>query len=101
MTDYNELNLVVTPAPHIRGLVTTRSIMLDVIIALLPALAYEVFWFGLRALVLTGISVTACLLWEGLNFLQIKIQRLWNGFYLKVLMHNQLLHKNLLIGGRL
>lgn len=66
MTDYNELNLVVTPAPHIRGLVTTRAIMLDVIIALLPALAYEVFWFGLRALVLTGISVIACLLWEGL-----------------------------------
>ena len=64
MKEYHELNLVVTPSPHIRGLVKTPSIMLDVIIAMLPALAYAAFWFGFRSLVLTAISVAACLLWE-------------------------------------
>ena len=66
MTDYTQLKLIVTPAPHIRGLVTTRSIMLDVIIAMLPALAYAGFWFGFRSLALTGISVAACVVWETL-----------------------------------
>ena len=69
MTDYTQLKLIVTPSPHIRGLVTTRSIMLDVIIAMLPALAYAGFWFGFRSLVLTGISVAACLMWEILSCL--------------------------------
>ena len=66
MNDYHQLKLVVAPSPHIRGPVTTRSIMLDVIIAMLPALAFSTFWFGVRTLALTGISVVACLIWEAL-----------------------------------
>ena len=72
MKEYHELKLVVTPAPHIRGLVKTRSIMLDVIIAMLPALAYAAFWFGFRSLALTGISVAACLMWEALYCLALR-----------------------------
>lgn len=51
--------LSVSPAPHIRTLDTTRSIMIDVIIALLPAALWGVYTFGLRALYIILISVAA------------------------------------------
>lgn len=66
MTDYKNLKLIATSNPHIRGSETTRSIMLDVIIAMLPALAFAIFNFGLRALTLTAVSVVACIFWEWL-----------------------------------
>ena len=43
MTEYKKLKLIETSSPHIRGNETTRSIMLDVIIALVPALAFAVW----------------------------------------------------------
>ena len=55
---------VVTSSPHVRSTDSIRSIMLDVLIALLPALTVGVFTFGPRALILTVISVGSCLLFE-------------------------------------
>ena len=55
MTDYKNLKLIATSNPHIRGSETTRSIMLDVIIAMLPALIWGIFKFGLEALILTAV----------------------------------------------
>ena len=52
----------VSSSPHIRSDETTRQIMLDVVIALLPALAVSVFVFGWRSLVLTVFSVCGCIL---------------------------------------
>ena len=66
MTDYKNLKLIATSNPHIRSNETTRSIMLDVIIAMLPALAFAIFNFGLRALTLTAVSVVGCVFWEWL-----------------------------------
>ena len=66
MTDYKNLKLIATSNPHIRSNETTRSIMLDVIIAMLPALAFAIFTFGLRALTLTAVSVVGCVFWEWL-----------------------------------
>ena len=66
MTDYKNLKLIAPSNPHIRSNETTRSIMLDVIIAMLPALAFAIFNFGLRALTLTAVSVVACIFWEWL-----------------------------------
>ena len=66
MTDYKNLKLIATSSPHIRGSETTRSIMLDVIIALLPALAFSVWNFGVEALVLTAVSVVGCVFFEWL-----------------------------------
>lgn len=58
MTDTNENKtylkpsvLVVSHAPHINGSDTVPKIMLDVIIALMPALIAGVFVFGMRALI--------------------------------------------------
>ena len=54
------MNLTVTSSPHIRSNESTRRIMLDVIIALMPALIAGTIVFGLRALVVTLVSVFSC-----------------------------------------
>lgn len=56
--------LQITVSPHIRSSVTTGSIMLDVVIALCPALAASVWLFGARALYITAICVLSCVLSE-------------------------------------
>lgn len=47
----------VTSSPHIRSGETTQRIMLDVIIALLPALFAGIYYFGMRSLIVTLVSV--------------------------------------------
>ena len=66
MTDYQNLNLIATSSPHIRGEQTTRIIMLDVILALCPALVWACYIFGPRALSVTAFSVIACVFFEWL-----------------------------------
>ena len=66
MTDYKALKLIATSNPHIRAHETTRSIMLDVIIAMLPALVWGVINWGINVLLLTVVSVVGCMFWEWL-----------------------------------
>lgn len=56
--------LTVSPSPHVRSRETTTGIMLDVIIALIPALVMSVVYFGLRALTLTAVCVGSAVLAE-------------------------------------
>ncbi len=56
--------LNVSSTPHIRSHDTTAKIMLMVVIALLPASAFGIFHFGLRALLLILISIATCVLTE-------------------------------------
>ncbi len=58
--------LFVSPAPHIRRLDTVRSMMLDVIIALLPALVWGVIAFGVRALIVVLISAVSSVAFEAI-----------------------------------
>jgi electron transport complex protein RnfD len=52
--------LIVTPAPHIRQDVSVQTVMYGVVIALMPALLGAVYFYGLRALLITVLaSVTA------------------------------------------
>ena len=51
-------------SPHIRGSATTSRIMLDVIIAMFPAFAVSVLFFGPRAALVTAVCVAACLFFE-------------------------------------
>lgn len=61
----NDLSrLKVSSSPHIRDGSTTNQIMLDVIIALMPALAIGVFVYGLRALTVVLASVAGCVFFE-------------------------------------
>lgn len=54
----------VSVAPHLRAQNTTKSIMRDVAIALLPILAFGVYHFGLPALMVTILCVLSCVLSE-------------------------------------
>ena len=57
-------NLIVSSSPHIRTPRDTRAIMLDVIIALAPALIASVIFFGFKALLVTAVSVVSCVAFE-------------------------------------
>ncbi len=56
--------LVVSASPHVRTKDTTRGIMLDVIIALIPALVAAVVIFGPRVLAVTATTVISAVLSE-------------------------------------
>lgn len=56
--------LIVSSTPHIRSNESVSRIMLDVIIALIPAMIGSVFFFGLNALKLILISVAASVFFE-------------------------------------
>lgn len=59
-----QYKLSVASSPHASSPVGTRNLMLDVIIALLPALAISIFFFGPRALTMTLVSVAGCMFFE-------------------------------------
>ena len=56
--------LRVSSNPHVRSGVTTSWIMLSVIIALLPALGFGIYNFGIYALILTLVCIASCVLTE-------------------------------------
>lgn len=56
--------LLVSPAPHVRSRSNTQSIMLDVIIAMIPALIASTLIFGWRALLIVAVCVASCVLFE-------------------------------------
>lgn len=58
----NMLN--VSSSPHVRDNSSTRRIMLDVCIALLPACIFGVVNFGMRALAVLAVSVITCVVSE-------------------------------------
>ncbi len=53
------MKLTVASSPHIRGNFRTNRIMLDVVIALMPALIVGIWMLGFRALVVTFVSIAA------------------------------------------
>jgi len=55
-----EERLMVSSSPHIRDRVNTRKIMIDVIIALLPATFAGVYFFGTRVLLVVMVSILSC-----------------------------------------
>lgn len=56
--------LIVSSSPHIRSNESVKRIMLDVIIALIPAIIGSVYFFGLNALKLILVSVASALFFE-------------------------------------
>lgn len=59
-----EIKLIGSSSPHIRSDETTQKIMLDVIIALMPALAASMYYFGFKAMVLVLASVISAVVTE-------------------------------------
>ena len=56
--------MIVSPNPHIHSAVSTRSLMLDVIIARIPAVLVSVLFYGLSELLVLAVSVASCILLE-------------------------------------
>jgi len=56
--------LTVSASPHMKAWEHTRTLMLDVIIAMVPALIWATYAFGWRVLTLTFLSVASCILFE-------------------------------------
>ena len=56
--------LTISSSPHVHSPQTTTTIMRDVLIALAPALAGAVYFFGFRALMVTLISMAAAVFFE-------------------------------------
>ena len=51
-------------SPHIHGGESTRRIMGDVVLALLPALAVSTYILGLRVLFISAVAVASCVVFE-------------------------------------
>ena len=69
MTEHRYL---VTSSPHLHSGESTHNIMLDVIVALLPAAIVSIWLFGWKALVVELVCVAACLAAEHLSCIVLK-----------------------------
>lgn len=58
--------LVVSSSPHVRSESSVSGIMLDVVIALVPAVIAAAIFFGIRALFIIGISIATAVFTEAL-----------------------------------
>ena len=56
--------LNISSSPHVRDKSSTRSIMWDVIFALIPTSIFGIYNFGIRAAVLIAVCIATCLLSE-------------------------------------
>lgn len=56
--------ITVSPSPHLSGEFSVQKIMLGVIVAMLPALAISVYYFGIQALIVTLVAVISALACE-------------------------------------
>ena len=58
--------LTFSSSPHVHSPVSTQTVMRDVLIALAPALIGSIYFFGLRALLVTLVSAAGCAFFEWL-----------------------------------
>ena len=56
--------LIVSPSPHDENYTKTTNIMLNVIIALLPAWGTAIYFFGMRVIPLTAVCIGSCIFFE-------------------------------------
>ncbi|MBO5419831.1 MAG: RnfABCDGE type electron transport complex subunit D [Bacteroidales bacterium] len=56
--------ILVSPSPHLHTRTSTKSLMRDVVIALLPAVIVSVLFYGWSELLILGVSVASCVLLE-------------------------------------
>ncbi len=66
------MNLTVASSPHIRGDFRTSRLMLDVVIALIPSFLVGIFVLGVRALLVTAVSMATAVAAEWLYAVLLK-----------------------------
>ncbi|MGN0194750.1 MAG: RnfABCDGE type electron transport complex subunit D [Pseudoramibacter sp.] len=65
--DNKDMLLTVSSSPHIRAKATTSSIMRDVVIALMPALAVAAYVFGAKAILIVVLCIATCVASEAIT----------------------------------
>ena len=53
----NDKLLNVSSSPHIRSSLTTQKVMLDVVLALMPATVFGIYRYGLHAFLIIAVSI--------------------------------------------
>lgn len=56
--------IVISASPHVHSDRTSKKIMYDVVIALIPAFLVSLYVFGFAALIVTSIAIISCLVFE-------------------------------------
>ena len=59
-------NLCVSSSPHAVSKISTQKIMASVVIALIPSFIVSIYEFGVNVVILTAVSVIACIIFEAL-----------------------------------
>jgi len=67
-----EGRLYISPGPHVFGGKSTPSMMLDVIVALIPAVFTSVYFFRIKAVLVISVSIVSCVLTEAVIELLMK-----------------------------
>ena len=72
--------LLVSASPHIHGRGDIQKLMLNVILALLPALFVSFYFFGLGAVIVTAVSIVSAVFWEWVitKYMMKKEPRIWD-----------------------
>ncbi|WP_157206981.1 RnfABCDGE type electron transport complex subunit D [Mariniflexile maritimum] len=60
----SEQPIIVSASPHVHSDRTSKKIMYDVVIALIPAFLVSVYVFGASAFIVTSVAIASCLLFE-------------------------------------
>jgi len=90
--------LVFSSSPHLKAPKTTKSIMLDVSIALLPATIVGIIFFGFNALLVMAISVVSAIVAELLYKMLVNkasFKQFWNEFDYTTLVTGLLIGMNM------
>ena len=56
--------IIISASPHVHSDRTSKKIMFDVVIALVPAFLVSLYVFGINALITTTVAIVSCLLFE-------------------------------------
>ncbi len=56
--------IIISASPHVHSNRTSKKVMYDVIIALIPAFFVSLYLFGIAAFILTAVAVISCLVFE-------------------------------------
>ncbi len=56
--------VIVSPSPHVHSGESTSRLMFNVVLALMPALAVSLYYFGVGALIVSLLSVASCVIFE-------------------------------------
>ena len=56
--------IIISASPHVHSAKTSKKVMYDVVIALIPAFLVSLYVFGIGAFIVTAVAVVSCLLFE-------------------------------------